>query len=53
MILYADLWNVLDEIDEKTWVLEPEWPTRSSVMRRIAFGTCSACVLRLHAMLCV
>ncbi|XP_015276690.1 PREDICTED: E3 ubiquitin-protein ligase FANCL [Gekko japonicus] len=31
-------WNALDEIDEKTWVLEPEKPTRSATMRRIAVG---------------
>ncbi|XP_054846321.1 E3 ubiquitin-protein ligase FANCL [Eublepharis macularius] len=31
-------WNALDEIDEKTWVLEPEKPTRSATMRRIAIG---------------
>ncbi|ETE72297.1 E3 ubiquitin-protein ligase FANCL, partial [Ophiophagus hannah] len=31
-----EFWDVLDEIDEKTWVLEPEKPTRSSTRRRIA-----------------
>uniref|UniRef100_A0A8C7B3H9 FA complementation group L n=1 Tax=Neovison vison TaxID=452646 RepID=A0A8C7B3H9_NEOVI len=29
-------WDVMDEIDEKTWVLEPEKPTRSATARRIA-----------------
>uniref|UniRef100_A0A8C0TT60 FA complementation group L n=2 Tax=Canis lupus familiaris TaxID=9615 RepID=A0A8C0TT60_CANLF len=29
-------WDVMDEIDEKTWVLEPEKPTRSATTRRIA-----------------
>lgn len=29
----------MDEIDEKTWVLEPEKPTRSATARRIALGT--------------
>ncbi|XP_070590885.1 E3 ubiquitin-protein ligase FANCL isoform X2 [Erythrolamprus reginae] len=33
-----EFWDVLDEIDEKTWVLEPEKPTRSSTRRRIAIG---------------
>ncbi|KAH0622875.1 hypothetical protein JD844_025674, partial [Phrynosoma platyrhinos] len=33
-----EFWNALDEIDEKTWVLEPEKPTRSATMRRIAIG---------------
>ncbi|KAM7078571.1 E3 ubiquitin-protein ligase FANCL [Molossus nigricans] len=31
-------WDVMDEIDEKTWVLEPEKPTRSATARRIALG---------------
>uniref|UniRef100_A0A2K5EUS6 FA complementation group L n=1 Tax=Aotus nancymaae TaxID=37293 RepID=A0A2K5EUS6_AOTNA len=29
-------WDVMDEIDEKTWVLEPEKPPRSATARRIA-----------------
>eukprot|EP00079_Xenopus_tropicalis_P035564 XP_017949335.1 PREDICTED: E3 ubiquitin-protein ligase FANCL isoform X1 [Xenopus tropicalis] len=31
-------WDALDEIDQKTWVLEPEKPLRSSTMRRIVIG---------------
>ncbi|XP_055980284.1 E3 ubiquitin-protein ligase FANCL isoform X1 [Sorex fumeus] len=31
-------WDVMDEIDEKTWVLEPEKPTRSAKARRIVIG---------------
>ncbi|XP_049726107.1 E3 ubiquitin-protein ligase FANCL [Elephas maximus indicus] len=31
-------WDIMDEIDEKTWVLEPEKPTRSATTRRIALG---------------
>ncbi|XP_036607818.1 E3 ubiquitin-protein ligase FANCL [Trichosurus vulpecula] len=31
-------WDVMDEIDQKTWILEPEKPTRSATMRRIAIG---------------
>ncbi|XP_006881087.1 PREDICTED: E3 ubiquitin-protein ligase FANCL-like [Elephantulus edwardii] len=31
-------WDAMDEIDEKTWVLEPENPTRSATARRIALG---------------
>jgi hypothetical protein len=31
-------WDVMDEIDEKTWVLEPEKPMRSATARRIALG---------------
>ncbi|KAG6922106.1 Fanconi anemia complementation group L, partial [Chelydra serpentina] len=33
-----EFWNAMDEIDEKTWVLEPENPIRSATMRRIAIG---------------
>ncbi|XP_063774276.1 E3 ubiquitin-protein ligase FANCL isoform X1 [Pseudophryne corroboree] len=33
-----DFWDALDEIDKKTWVLEPEKPTRSATVRRIAIG---------------
>ncbi|MBN3304823.1 FANCL ligase, partial [Amia calva] len=33
-----EFWDVMDEFDEKTWVLEPEKPTRSATMRRIAIG---------------
>ncbi|XP_036403066.1 E3 ubiquitin-protein ligase FANCL [Megalops cyprinoides] len=33
-----EFWDVLDEIDERTWVLEPEKPTRGATMRRIAIG---------------
>ncbi|XP_073528505.1 E3 ubiquitin-protein ligase FANCL isoform X1 [Phyllobates terribilis] len=31
-------WDMLDEIDTQTWVLEPEKPTRAATMRRIAIG---------------
>uniref|UniRef100_H3D7A7 E3 ubiquitin-protein ligase FANCL n=1 Tax=Tetraodon nigroviridis TaxID=99883 RepID=H3D7A7_TETNG len=32
-------WDTLDEIDRKTWILEPEKPCRSDTMRRIAIGS--------------
>ncbi|XP_034407279.1 E3 ubiquitin-protein ligase FANCL isoform X3 [Cyclopterus lumpus] len=35
----AEFWGALDEIDSKTWILEPEKPSRSDTMRRIAIGT--------------
>uniref|UniRef100_A0A0F8AB09 E3 ubiquitin-protein ligase FANCL n=1 Tax=Larimichthys crocea TaxID=215358 RepID=A0A0F8AB09_LARCR len=34
----TEFWDVLDEIDGKTWILEPEKPSRSDTMRRIAIG---------------
>uniref|UniRef100_A0A8D2P942 FA complementation group L n=1 Tax=Zosterops lateralis melanops TaxID=1220523 RepID=A0A8D2P942_ZOSLA len=36
--LLKEFWDALDEIDGKTWVLEPENPTRSATTRRIAIG---------------
>eukprot|EP01134_Creolimax_fragrantissima_P000774 CFRG0774T1 len=33
---YTDMWDMFDEIDTQTWVLEPENPTRRMTMRRIA-----------------
>ncbi|XP_043551973.1 E3 ubiquitin-protein ligase FANCL isoform X1 [Chiloscyllium plagiosum] len=33
-----EFWDVMDEIDEKTWVLEPEKPARATTTRRIAIG---------------
>ncbi|XP_072121373.1 E3 ubiquitin-protein ligase FANCL isoform X1 [Mobula birostris] len=33
-----EFWDVMDEIDEKTWVLEPENPTRTATTRRIAIS---------------
>uniref|UniRef100_UPI003AAF74E4 E3 ubiquitin-protein ligase FANCL isoform X2 n=1 Tax=Centroberyx gerrardi TaxID=166262 RepID=UPI003AAF74E4 len=35
----AEFWAVLDEIDSKTWILEPEKPSRADTMRRIAIGS--------------
>uniref|UniRef100_A0A8P4GKT0 E3 ubiquitin-protein ligase FANCL n=1 Tax=Dicentrarchus labrax TaxID=13489 RepID=A0A8P4GKT0_DICLA len=34
----TEFWDVLDEIDSKTWILEPEKPSRSDTTRRIAIG---------------
>ncbi|XP_063731412.1 E3 ubiquitin-protein ligase FANCL isoform X2 [Eleginops maclovinus] len=34
----TEFWDILDEIDSKTWILEPEKPSRSDTMRRIAIG---------------
>ena len=36
---FQDFWDMLDEIDHKTWILEPDQPRRSCTNRRIAFGT--------------
>uniref|UniRef100_A0A2I3GLZ9 FA complementation group L n=1 Tax=Nomascus leucogenys TaxID=61853 RepID=A0A2I3GLZ9_NOMLE len=36
-------WDIMDEIDEKTWVLEPEKPPRSATARRIALDFTMDC----------
>ncbi|KAM9727008.1 E3 ubiquitin-protein ligase FANCL isoform 2-T2 [Menidia menidia] len=40
LVLYSltEFWDVLEEIDSKAWILEPENPRRSGTMRRIAIG---------------
>ncbi|XP_068731305.1 E3 ubiquitin-protein ligase FANCL-like isoform X2 [Montipora capricornis] len=35
---FEDFWDMLDEIDHKTWILEPDQPRRSCTSRRIALG---------------
>ena len=32
------LWDMLDDLDAHTWVLEPQHPTRDCVVRRLAIG---------------
>ncbi|XP_078000850.1 E3 ubiquitin-protein ligase FANCL-like [Glandiceps talaboti] len=39
---YQDFFAVVDEIDNKTWVLEPEQPYYASTLRRIALGSSSS-----------
>ena len=36
---YQLFWDMVDELDHKTHVLEPEAPTRASNTRRIFIGT--------------
>lgn len=36
---FQDFWDVMEDIDSHTWVLEPERPSRASKMRRIAVNT--------------
>ncbi len=37
--LYQDFWDVMDDWDTNTWVLEPDYPSRSATFRRIAIGS--------------
>lgn len=42
---FQEFWNMLDDIDNNTWVLEPERKNYSAQLRRIALGNhCSICV---------
>ncbi|KAF9203380.1 hypothetical protein BGZ49_006500 [Haplosporangium sp. Z 27] len=36
--VFKDFWDVMQDIDEKTWVIDPEKPTRADRMRRCALG---------------
>ncbi|XP_054714402.1 E3 ubiquitin-protein ligase FANCL-like isoform X2 [Uloborus diversus] len=39
LMKHSEFWDNLDEIDAKTWVLEPENPKRSDCKRRIAISS--------------
>ena len=45
---HQQLWDLLDDLDEHTWVLEPKKPTREGVTRRIAIGSHCSLELELH-----
>lgn len=36
--LHQEFWDIVDEIDKKTWVLEPDVPRPDIISRRIALG---------------
>ncbi|KAI8351053.1 E3 ubiquitin-protein ligase FANCL-like protein [Mortierella sp. GBAus27b] len=36
--IFKDFWDVMQDLDEKTWVIDPEKPTRADRMRRCALG---------------
>ncbi|XP_025105454.1 E3 ubiquitin-protein ligase FANCL-like isoform X2 [Pomacea canaliculata] len=39
---YQPLWNALADVDQHTWVLEPDVPTYSAIHRRIVLGPCAS-----------
>ncbi|CAG8497640.1 7291_t:CDS:2 [Diversispora eburnea] len=43
---FQEVWEMLDDIDLNTWVLEPDKPKRSDLMRRIALG--NHCSLKIE-----
>jgi E3 ubiquitin-protein ligase FANCL len=44
--IYQEFWEVVEDIDTNTWILEPEHPSYSSTTRRIALG--NHCSLQIH-----
>ena len=45
---HQTLWDMLDDLDAHTWVLEPKHPTREAVTRRLAIGSHCSLQLELH-----
>jgi len=45
---HQDFWEILDEFDEKCWVLEPETRSRSCSHRRVAIGSRSSLLVILN-----
>ncbi|KAK3733582.1 hypothetical protein QZH41_008474 [Actinostola sp. cb2023] len=45
---YEEFWDMMDEIDKNTWVLEPDHPQRSSNTRRIALGNNSSIHIEIN-----
>lgn len=35
---YQDFWAVMEDLDNKFWIMEPEHPSRANTFRRIALG---------------
>jgi hypothetical protein len=44
---FQNVWNELDDLDSNLWIIEPENPQRSSLMRRIALGNHSSLQITL------
>lgn len=44
---YEEFWNIMDEMDANTCVLEPEKPTRNSTRRRIALDRAASLQLEI------
>lgn len=43
---YKELWDLLGEIDDNTWVLEPDKPTFNATYRRIAVSKEFFCAVK-------
>ncbi|CAM9595387.1 unnamed protein product, partial [Hapterophycus canaliculatus] len=44
---FLQLWDVLDDLDQHTWVLEPEKPSRSTTHRRVAVARHCSVMLKI------
>ncbi|CAN0316897.1 unnamed protein product [Ascophyllum nodosum] len=47
LVPYLALWNVLEDLDRHTWVLEPEKPSRSTTYRRVAVAAHCSLMLKI------
>eukprot|EP00903_Cladosiphon_okamuranus_P010479 g9915.t1 len=47
LVPFLRLWKVLDDLDQQTWVLEPEKPSRSTTHRRIAVARHCSVMLKI------
>lgn len=45
--LHQEFWDIVDEIDKKTWVLEPDVPRPDIISRRIALGNSSSLQIKI------
>eukprot|EP00250_Pteridium_aquilinum_P006093 c16076_g1_i1 orf=32-1237(+) len=36
--MYQEFWTVMEDLDKKFWIMEPEHPSRANTFRRVALG---------------
>ncbi|KAG0199236.1 hypothetical protein BGX33_011788 [Mortierella sp. NVP41] len=48
LAVYRDFWDVMQDFDERTWVIDPEKPTRADKMRRCALGNHCSIQITVH-----
>ncbi|KAF9126808.1 hypothetical protein BGW39_006342 [Mortierella sp. 14UC] len=48
LALFREFWDVMQDFDERTWVIDPEKPTRADKMRRCALGNHCSIQITVH-----
>ncbi|KAG0292926.1 hypothetical protein BGZ96_003506 [Linnemannia gamsii] len=48
LALFQEFWDVMQDFDERTWVIDPEKPTRADKMRRCALGNHCSIQITVH-----